>query len=1340
MNRPEEEQWTRSEKLADEVARLAPNQIPQRLSQLAASGEPATVLTLLGSWVALPPLPDAFKAGTVLGGRYTLREKLGDGGMGSVWRARQELIGRDVALKIIHPALVTPVLKARFVAEMEILGRLDHPGIVRIFDAGLDEGATSTSIPFFAMELIEGESLDLWATTHRKRRVDMLHIAAQVCAALASAHERQIVHRDLKPSNILVRKSGQPVILDFGVARLRGLVLGEQEGVFSGTPNYAAPEQHLGRDHDFRSGESVDIYAVGIIAFEILTGRKVFEFDRTASLAQMRQAVLSGAIPKLTQVLPDSPPALEEIIGRATRLDPADRFYSVAALGRALDRVGRLLAHPEAPTAPWSPAERAIIPGTSWVLLEKVGEGGAGEVWMGAHKQLQERRVFKFCNTEEKARTLKREVTLFRLLKERVGRNPHFITLHEVSLDEPPWYLMMDYVEARDLENWCAAQPGGLAALTESQRLEIIIQAAEALQAAHEAGILHRDIKPANLLVRNNPAGDLHVYIADFGIGQLATEQLIRDQTRLGFTRTVSGFRYDHLSGTLLYLAPEILEGNPATVRSDIYSLGVVLWQLLTGNLQAALDPSDWPTRISDPPLREILYRCLAGSPEKRWDSAGQLADSLRSLPERRQAEEHRRAEMAARERAAYRRGIVRAAAAASVILALVVGLGVWAWLQSRAAKQAHAEIALEQAGSLPMADLTAGRRKKGLKLLDDAAAYTKDRAQLRTAAAKVLGLSDLISVSPSKTAVVTGRTVQLAKQPDERCRAVSADGVLVAVARNLDGLNGAVDLFDASTSRLNLTLSRTNFPWMPVGQPGMLQFSQDHHWLAVGGAETSRHVLVFDTAVGTLRAYLYHGSDPISCAWHPDARWIATGSVDGSVRLWDIAAAVSPAKSTQPGNQFDLPPLLDIPALDVPLFVLPGQRGPTVHLAFGGNGRWLAVLDDTGDLRIYSPFAPPTLSSTRATLDRSAAASEAPIVAVETEILHPEQVARLSARGDDLVVQGTNGFQEHFRFITSELPQDLEVSPELVDIAWNDEATELCVLSLTDAFALQAQPLASFYTVPGCNAVALGWNRQSGTWAVATDDKLQFCGIPRTAGTGSFEGVTSFPLKEAITGQGTRTDMGALPDGRISVYRGRKVQFFGPKQAAPADSSLFPKGGGGQFRRILWDATGRLLGTVFAESNGWQRVESWKTSADLPPKCEQLPVASLECQRVIAANDGRNLIARSTHRGLFAFDPATGIQRRIEDSAITRQDYDLAASNDGHLLALVANRETVVLLGMPDGTAFATFSSPRHVEITALRWAPSGKRLASLTDDGHVQVWNVEEWQHWLAVRGLDK
>src|SRR5262249_15507764 len=158
-----------------------------------------------------------------------------------------------------------PALQASFVREIELLGQLNHPGIVKIYDAGINEREQGPPLPFFAMELVEGLPLDRWAATHRNEKPALLQTVSQICLAVQSAHERKIIHRDLKPSNILVRPDGQPVVVDFGIARLTTLALGEGWSGFSGTPQYAAPEQHLGRDLDFRSGESVDVYAIGVI-------------------------------------------------------------------------------------------------------------------------------------------------------------------------------------------------------------------------------------------------------------------------------------------------------------------------------------------------------------------------------------------------------------------------------------------------------------------------------------------------------------------------------------------------------------------------------------------------------------------------------------------------------------------------------------------------------------------------------------------------------------------------------------------------------------------------------------------------------------------------------------------------------------------------------------------------------------------------------------------------------------------------------------------------------------------------------------------------------------------
>ncbi len=1341
MNLPDPKQWQRIEELGEELGRLPSAQATFRVSQLAAEGESATVLTMLANWVALPPPAAPIDVGGTVGGRYTLREKIGEGGMGSVWRARQEMVGRDVALKIIHPALVTPDLQRRFLTEIELLGHLDHPGIVKIFDAGMHEQAGGPSIPFFTMELIDGQSLKEWAAEHRHDRAQVLKLSAAICAAVQAAHEQRIVHRDLKPTNILVRKHGQPVVLDFGIARLAGIVIGEESGLFSGTPRFAAPEQHLCRDHDFRSGEGVDIYAAGAIIFEILSGEKLFDFPHEVTLSEMRRAVLEDPVPRLAEVMEDCPAFLDEIVSRAVRRNPADRFYSMAALRRAIERAAAHITPSESERPPWRPAAAAIVPGTNWMLVEKIGEGAAGEVWTGRHDQLGERRVFKFCDTEDKARTLKRELTLFRLLKERVGRNPHFIQLHEVSLDEPPWYLMMDYTEALDLGLWCAAQTGGMEAIPEEVRVEIVAQAAEALQAAHQAGILHRDIKPANLLVRADGAsGDLHILVADFGIGQIVSEELLRSGTRLGFTRTVRDLQTHDLSGTILYLAPEVLEGHAATARSDIYSLGVVFWQLLIGNLHLAVDTANWAERIHDPLLRDDLKRCLAGSPDERWASAGELAASLRALPERRDAERRRRAELAMRERTAYWNGVVRTAAAAAVVIAIVAGLAWFAWTQRQRAERARGEIALEHV--LKQADFSLGRRERGMDLLNTAAATVKNRAALRTAAAVVFGMLDLVRLpAPDDLPAEPARTAVPAAA-DETCRALSHDGSVLALGRDLDGVNGAVDLFDSATGKRSATVTRQEFPWVPIAQTGMLRFSPDDKLVAVGGAATSRQILLFQVPDGALRAYIFQGTDPLSCAWHPGGRLFATGCADGTVRIWDIAAA-TPARLRGSGESYDLPPSLDIPALDVPVHILRGYRGPVVQLAFSQDGRWLASLDSAGYLRVHTGFSrdglpelpPPELArQTGPGLD-----VPDPAVAVEVVLPNPEGVTALTTEeADRLLVQRAHAPPDVFRLLPGELPAELHVAPAVTDVAWSADGKELCAITFTDIYWLRARPLEVLYAAMGKNPKGVSGKTTNGFWALPEYHKfLEYAPVLKD-GAWSLRNGAAAELKEAKEGQGARTSMAASGDSRIAVYYGRRIQFFANGQPAPLDKSIVVNGGDGVFRKLLWDQPGRLLGAVFEQPDGQMRLETWQTSHHFPPVCKPLPMAVLDCQRLTPANDGRHFLARGRHAGIVEFDPATATARTIDLSGAACQGAPLAATADGSWLAIVSDRRTVRLLTLPDGHWFADLHAPRQAALTALAWDDSGRRLASLTEDGYVQLWNLSLWQAWLASHDL--
>lgn len=336
----------------------------------------------------------------------------------------------------------------------------------------------------------------------------------------------------------------------------------------------------------------------------------------------------------------------------------------------------------------WRPAIDEMVPKTAWRLIRPLGEGGFGEVWLAEHAQLREKRVFKFCFRADRVRSLRREVTIFRILKERVRAHQNVVAVLDVYLEEPPFYIGMEFVNGEDLCRWAEAR-GGLAQVPLQLRLEIVAQIATALQAAHEEGILHRDVKPSNILIDQD--GQTAVAkLTDFGIGQVMSQEVLAGLTQLGFTATVLSPESSSYGGTRLYMAPELLVGKPATVRSDIYSLGVVLFQMVVGDLQRPLTV-DWLRQVKDPLLREDLKMCFAGDPDERFASAGLLAEQLRGLPFRQQAWEIEERTARARERAAYRRGLFRAISVAAVV---VVAFGLIAYYALRAKQDSERHAA----------------------------------------------------------------------------------------------------------------------------------------------------------------------------------------------------------------------------------------------------------------------------------------------------------------------------------------------------------------------------------------------------------------------------------------------------------------------------------------------------------------------------------------------------------------------------------------------------------------------------------------------------------------------
>jgi serine/threonine-protein kinase len=265
-------------------------------------------------------------------GRYEDLEVIGRGGMGVIYKARDPVLERSVALKVISSVELTDDVRARFYREARACARLrDHPNIVTIHDMGEDAGRL-----FIVMELLEGEELRrLMARRAPLTLENKLAILRQICDGLYHAHQRGVVHRDIKPANIFLLRAGQVKILDFGIARFAAATTHGDltRGMMMGTPRYMAPEQVRGHA-DHRS----DIFSVGAVAYELLSGRPPFTGEHPMEiLEQLRTATP----PRLSVLDLGLPPALADIVERAIQKEPEARFADLGDMGRAVEAVRR---------------------------------------------------------------------------------------------------------------------------------------------------------------------------------------------------------------------------------------------------------------------------------------------------------------------------------------------------------------------------------------------------------------------------------------------------------------------------------------------------------------------------------------------------------------------------------------------------------------------------------------------------------------------------------------------------------------------------------------------------------------------------------------------------------------------------------------------------------------------------------------------------------------------------------------------------------------------------------------------------------------------------------------
>jgi WD40 repeat protein/serine/threonine protein kinase len=804
---------------------------------------------------------------------YEILGELGRGAMGVVYRARQESLGRVVALKMIRAAeLADARERDRFLREAEAVARLQHPNIVQVFEVGVQDGR-----PYFSQEYVDGGSLAQKLAGGPLPPEEAARLMETLARAVHHSHQRGIIHRDLKPSNVLLTAEGEPKVCDIGLAkRLDGEAGQTQTVAFLGTPCYMAPEQAEGNSKQV--GPAADVWALGAILYECLTGRPPF---RAATALETLEQVRGHEPVPPARLNPNVPRDLGTVCLKCLEKDPAGRYASAAALS---DDLRRFLDGVPVLAAPLSEDEQVArwAARAGYDIVGRVGQGRVRLVYKArqvslnrdvafevlripdgkplaypvdlgevARKQMEQWQAADPDEPGEPERRLQR----FRTEAEAVAalQHPHIVQVYDCGQLGERAYIAMEWLEGVPLADRLAGAPlaaRAAAALTE--------QVARAVEHAHRKGFLHSDLKPSNVLFAadGTPRVDFELFRRFSGLPQVG--------------------------GTPSYMAPEQVAGRGAGPVTDVYGLGATLYEMLTGRPpfrgatvgetleQVSQNEPAPPARLNPKvplDLETVCLKCLQKDPARRYNSAAALADELRCWLDGRPIAAR---PVGAVERAWQwaRRNPPLASAMGAAAAALILGTIVSTTFGIQAGRNATA--AREQA-----------------ERADNAAAREKVRAdgerKARRESQRLLGLMNV----------------------DQGLREADAGRLSLALLRMAQPLVVDPDnLHAAEMTRIRLTnYLRHSKPPLPVlaqlwhhaGPVTSAVFSPDGRRVVT--ASDDRSAQVWDAETGrAIGPRLLHGEAVLSAAFSPDGRRVVTacGKMlvgNGEARVWDASS-----------------------------------------------------------------------------------------------------------------------------------------------------------------------------------------------------------------------------------------------------------------------------------------------------------------------------------------------------------------------------------------------------------------------------------------------------------------
>jgi len=511
-------------------------------------------------------------------GDYLLTGKIGQGGIAEIFKARQESLNRDVAIKILFPGFCEdPEILRRFERESVVIARLNHPNIVHVIDKG-----KAGNRYYFVMEYVDGTSLREVIDSSKIPRRTKLEMVVQMCKALDYAHKNGVIHRDIKPANILIDRQGNPRVADFGIAQIVGTPENEMTSsdMVMGTLAYMSPEQKVSSTN---VDQTTDIYATGVIIYEILVGKKPL-----------------GRFKLPSEIDSGIPVEYDRIIQKCLAQEAKDRFQSATELKNAiLNVIGGGATHKQ--TSDYAVADVESFVGNCQ-FLDTIKETKFGSTILVENKVSKKLYVIKKHTRGEAGR---KEAKMLSSLKHK-----NIINILGCGGNRKQTVIVCDYAAGGSLAermvrkyNW-------------SRAMKIGLQIAAGLDFAHKNNIVHGSLRPSNILFD----ADDNVKITDFGLPT----------------------HYDASGKKNWYNPPE----HKPSRQGDIYAVGVILHQMIAGrnptyDTASSLRLDDVAGLIPDD-IQKILSRMLAVRVTRRYKSMNEMILDFDDFDQRRQVAQRR--------------------------------------------------------------------------------------------------------------------------------------------------------------------------------------------------------------------------------------------------------------------------------------------------------------------------------------------------------------------------------------------------------------------------------------------------------------------------------------------------------------------------------------------------------------------------------------------------------------------------------------------------------------------------------------------------------------------------